>query len=253
LGLSQLPARANFKGLVRAYLLPRALGIDSERGRKRLRTPDGLRAAVLAGPEAGASRTLQQTVDQLVWRALDLPADGPLTLNKLRERVLARHLGHDRPLPLARAIRLAAAGAAGARRTEPDALAEAVLRRWVREEPAAPSARAHPPERDQDDSLARFAREVLAHARDPRTPRFTDEKAFIESVWRRATEARTCAQMDLDSFKARLLEAHRLGLLVLSRADLRQLISPRDLEASEIEIDGAAFHFVRTDLPEVTT
>lgn len=238
IGLSALPARARFQSLVRAYLVPRALGVRDPRSRKRVAGADGLRAAILAG-EDGAAPTLQQAVDRLVWRALDMPADAPLSLTKLRERVLARTLGESRALPLARAIRLAAAKAAGARRTEADALGEALIRRWVAgaEAPAAPD-------------LPAFARAVLAAARHRETRRFTDEKAFIDSVWQRV--AARHGAMDLPAFKAQLLEAHRRGLLVLSRADLTQLIDPSDLAASEITADGAAFHFVRTDAPEVT-
>jgi hypothetical protein len=236
IGLDALPKRASFKGLVRQHVVPRALGLTSERAQKRVQTADGLRAAVLAGGEA----TLQQAVDALVWKALGMPADGPLSLGKLRERVLARELG--RPMPLARAVRLAAAQAAGARRTEPDALAEAVVRRWAAE---ASKASVEPA-----DALRRFAQDVLTWARDPSTRRFTDEKAFIDAVWQRASQARA---IELAEFKALLLEAHRRGLLVLSRADLTQLIPPEQLAASAIELDGAAFHFVRTDAPEVSS
>lgn len=235
IGLDALPPRARFQSLVRAYLVPRALGVADERAKKRVADADGLRAAILAG-EAGAAPTLQQALDQLVWRALEMPADAPLSLTKLRARVLARALGETRALPLARAVRLAAAKAAGARRTEAEALAEALIRRWVADAPAAPD-------------LTGFARDVLAAARDRDTRRFTDEKAFIESVWKRVAPRH--GAIDLPSFKAQLLAAHRRGLLVLSRADLTQLIDPSDLAASEITVDGATFHFVRTDAPEI--
>lgn len=236
IGLRSLPPRARFQSLVQAYLVPRALGVSDERARKRVAKADGLRAAILAG-ESGATPTLQQAVDALVWKALGFPADGALTVNKLRERVLSRELGDGRAIPLERAKRLAAAKAAGARRTDSAALAEAVVRRWVGS-------------RDASHDLASFSRAVLEAARDRSTKRFTDEKAFIESVWERVRDERGAP--DLPSFKAQLLEAHRRGLLVLSRADLTQLIDPRELAASEITVDGAAFHFVRTDAPEAS-
>jgi hypothetical protein len=248
IGLRALPPRANWRTIVRAYVVPSALGIADPRGKERVARADGLRAALLA--QQGAP-TLNEAIDALVWRTLEMPEGGRLTLKKLRERVLSRALGDQRTIPLDRAVRVAAAKAAGARRTEADALAEAVIRRWV-----SGSGEARTDDSSRADittfqqSLERFAAEVLAAARDPQTKRFTGEKAFIDSIFARIRANH--GELDAKEFKARLIEAHRRGLVVLSRADLTQLADPHDLAASEIHLDGASFHFVRTDLPETS-
>src|SRR5690606_38553748 len=81
LGLATLPARVSWKRLLRAYAVPRALGVSDPAGKKRLESAVGLRAALLA--QNGKAPTLRQALDQLVWRALDVPADGPVTPKKL--------------------------------------------------------------------------------------------------------------------------------------------------------------------------
>lgn len=235
LGLEAAPRRASFHGLMR-LLCAKALGAGA---RKRPLDADRLRAALLGRPLGLSAPTLQQAVDAMVWRALGLEADGPLTLKKLRERVLARELGQERVAPLSRSIRLAAAKAAGAPRTETQALVDAVLADWLGGAASTPEA----------PSLEAFAALALDAARDPDARRFTPDKTFIDSAWERA-RARGGPAGELAEFKARLLQAHRARLLVLSRADLTQLIDPAELAASAIQTEGGAFHFVRTDAPE---
>ncbi len=49
----------------------------------------------------------------------------------------------------------------------------------------------------------------------------------------------------LDAFKARVLEAHRAGLLQLTRADLQGAMAAVDVAGSEIRHLGATFHLLR--------
>ncbi len=50
--------------------------------------------------------------------------------------------------------------------------------------------------------------------------------------------------MSEDEFKAKLVEAHRSGLLRLSRADLTPAMAPEVVADSEVPYLNAVFHFV---------
>jgi hypothetical protein len=50
--------------------------------------------------------------------------------------------------------------------------------------------------------------------------------------------------VSLAVFKSRLLDARRVRLLALARADLVAAMSPALVTASEIEVAGATYHFV---------
>lgn len=90
-------------------------------------------------------------------------------------------------------------------------------------------------------SLQGFAERVVREARRTREGRFGERKVFISHLARRVAPL-----FDLDerSFKAKLVEAHRAGLLTLSRADLVGAMSPEAVAASETTYLGATFHFV---------
>lgn len=68
---------------------------------------------------------------------------------------------------------------------------------------------------------------------------------FISHVWRKLARLPAYARLSLDEFKQQLVEASRLGLLALSRADLVEAMNPEDVAASQINYLNAEFHFVR--------
>jgi hypothetical protein len=105
----------------------------------------------------------------------------------------------------------------------------------------APTSRALPL-KDSD-----FAKLVLAAARASKTGRFGSNKVFISHVLRQLA-AEGYAVGDAEAVKARLVAAHRAGLLSLARADLVEAMAPGDVDASETRHGSATFHFVR--LPE---
>lgn len=97
--------------------------------------------------------------------------------------------------------------------------------------------------------LTAFASTVLELARGGDVERFGDRKVFLCTVleaWHLADRA-TCPQRA--TFATLLVEAHRAGLLVLSRADLVSAMDPELVRWSEVRLDDSrtspTFHFVQ--------
>ena len=88
-----------------------------------------------------------------------------------------------------------------------------------------------------------FANEVLAAiARVPQSGRFGTRKVFISSIWSVLVDAGRTA-LTLDGFKVQLLAAQHAGQLSLARADLIAAMPSAVVIASEIDRDGATWHF----------
>ena len=93
--------------------------------------------------------------------------------------------------------------------------------------------------------LPMFAELVKHAARMPDVVKFHDDRAFISSV--HDYLRRNGSRWPLDDFKRRLIDAHRQGLLRITRADLVGAM-PRELvQRSEASYGGATFHFVAID------
>ncbi|MCK6546466.1 hypothetical protein L6R52_11500 [Myxococcota bacterium] len=123
-----------------------------------------------------------------------------------------------------------AAMLAGASDDSAAALRRAVLRRlWPELRTAVP-----PPS---------FVDGVLAAARASREGWFDDERVFISHVWRRLP--RHGIELSIEALKARLLEEHRAGRIVLGRAELPHIMNAIDLRESRIEDRNAAYVFIK--------
>jgi hypothetical protein len=240
-----LPEEIGWKTLKR-YLLTPALGISLPCD------ADKVRAAAIARryqPTIGASPTMPQAIDAVVWSELGVEPRKRLTLKAVREVLLNRALGTTKPLDLKTAFVQLAAKAVGARRTSANELQIAAIGLWLKGSEIAPTAKAQGDaasmpsvvEPLNDDA---FAARVLEAARTSKTGRFGDDKVFISHVLRKLAQEGT-VEDDSDAFKARLIAAHRRGLLSLSRADLVEAMDPKDVEASEARYLRATFHFVR--------
>lgn len=73
---------------------------------------------------------------------------------------------------------------------------------------------------------------------------FGDDKLFISSVYFEG-EGGFSEDMSLDMFKKELLQAHRSGLVVISRGDLVEAMDPELVERSEIRDPvGGEYHFI---------
>jgi hypothetical protein len=81
--------------------------------------------------------------------------------------------------------------------------------------------------------LAHFAKKVTEVARYlPEEYKFGPNKAYICKVW----EVGFKTQMDLNTFKEYLKQAHIQGLIYLSRADLIQCMNQQWLRESTIQL-----------------
>lgn len=98
-------------------------------------------------------------------------------------------------------------------------------------------------ESQRQESLTSFAQAVNDLAIGAKEGRWIGDKVWIEQVWREYTPRRV---MPLDAFKARLVEAARAGLILLSRADLVAAHPSKKLRESAISVGGEVYHFVET-------
>lgn len=96
--------------------------------------------------------------------------------------------------------------------------------------------------KENTNDLRQFASAVLSAVR----PGILPNKTFIIDIWRERFQ-----NIPLDRFKQMLVAAHRAGLLELSRADLVQAFPKELVDASEIKVGNADFHFVKFDEGEM--
>jgi hypothetical protein len=210
-------------------------------------------AAVLAerlGVPLRVDSTPQQVLDAWLARTLGL---GQLSLDELRNTLLAKELGLPRRKNKAETLRLSIAHLSGAPSAQPDPVLVALTARWLQAEtPAAAGAspaRAEPATELEPAELGRFARRVRAAADDPQARRYGDNKVFIGSVWQALRADSEIGKLGEAGFKRRLVEAHRRGALVLGRADLVAAMDPRDVHASETRHQDATYHFIHRGQP----
>ena len=90
-----------------------------------------------------------------------------------------------------------------------------------------------------NDPLVAFAAVVnAAIGRIDMQGRYGTRKVFVSAIWSALNTAQR-RRWTVDTFKARLLEAHRAQLLCLACADLVAAMSPKMVAASEIDACGA--------------
>lgn len=97
------------------------------------------------------------------------------------------------------------------------------------------------------DALGRFAEGVNEAAADSTTGKFGDNKTFISHVHKAYAEKQKAQgkfAQPLEMFKQNLIKASQAGLVTLSRADLPQVMNPKDLDASTTKHGNSEFHFV---------
>lgn len=92
------------------------------------------------------------------------------------------------------------------------------------------------------DVLPSITEETDRHGR--MRGRFGPDKVFIIAVWDALQADPRFESMTLTQFKRALVDANRMRLLDLARADARGYMNEEQLDASEIQDKGATFHFV---------
>ncbi|WP_342379677.1 hypothetical protein NVS55_09230 [Myxococcus stipitatus] len=237
LRVEQLPKGLTWKKLKATYLLAHCLDLPlSKPVAQRLSDADGMRAAVLAREYpavAEGAPSLSQLRDRLLWKQLGVDSQKPFSLRAVQAHLLGQLLETEVKDPR-KAVEQLAARAAGASRTDAEALRQTLLRDWAFATPAAPARDLAPP------PTVDFAERVLSVARALPTGRFGRDKVFISHVWK-ALQPEWSSR---EAFDAALLEANRTQKLSLTRADLVSAMNPTDVAESEVRSLGASFHFV---------
>jgi hypothetical protein len=177
----------------------------------------------------GSPPSLAAVCDALAWRQLGLAGKPKRCPPEVRALFVQRQLATE-PGPPERLVRALAAREVAAPRPELRALRDALVKIWL----AGRTLGEHP-------AFASEVRHVASAAQDGV---FGDRKVFIASVWNQLRRRPMWASITLDDFKLRLVTAHRAGDLALARADLVAAMDPKLVAASEINADGASFHFI---------
>jgi hypothetical protein len=152
----------------------------------------------------------------------------------------------------------------GATQPRPDAVIDALAGRWLfgerapgaskngsgddthapRRAPTAKKIKNGSPDRRDAAFLTRAASKIARAASGPRARAFGPNKVFIASVWESLATDPELRSLGEAGFKALLVDAHRQGLIALSRADLVAAMDPRDVAASEIRHGNVTYHFI---------
>ena len=209
-------------------IVARALGLEPSRENlRRIARSDGLRAGIVARARGLHTTTPGETRRALAWRLVGVDSAAPVTTASLLLHFLSRELGGIRGHSADDAFAQLAALLAEAHRRDAGALRQALFARWLDDRPVG------------EEALGRFAARVLEVGRKTADGRFGPDKLFVSALLRALPHER-----DPTALKDRLLQAHRAGLLALSRADLVEAMDPREVESSEIRYMGATFHFL---------
>jgi hypothetical protein len=136
-----------------------------------------------------------------------------------------------------------------------EAVTNALTARWLLDEaraaaPTSNAARSAKPtlpvvHDTSERALQRVVAKVLRVSAGSGLRHYGPNKVFIASVWEALASDAEIAALGEPGFKQLLAEAHRRGLLVLSRADLVAAMDPRDVAASETRHHNATYHFIQ--------
>ena len=166
------------------------------------------------------------------------------SLEELKEAVLSQHLKAEEKLTSKQLVKQVPRVLLGLKKDGLPALRDIALAGWA--DAISPGRQAEPaPAGDPD--LPAFASAVQTAARTSPTGWFGDNKVFISHAWRQLRQDGRFASLDSAAFKQQLVKASLHGLLVLSRADLVQLMNPVDVDESATSFQNATFHFIRVD------
>jgi hypothetical protein len=239
------PARV--RAALSVVALERAFGNKVKSG---LDAGDGLSAKagrVLAGHLARKPRdygTDSRLVATLAAEHLDCRTSDA---DQLRIALLRRHFGRTLKAPSQRSETQPAAGIEASQRQSARAPAGSIAAPVTpTAPPALPTAGMPPPAASRPD-LAGFASEVQRAARQRAEGWPGNRKAFVSHVWQALAGLHPEWGLGLVEFKAMLTEAHRIGVVVLAAADLKDKERIKDFQDSAIAYKNTVWHFVRID------
>jgi len=234
------PVRVRWEQLKQDFLLPRMLGLSA------VATASTRRSKDVIGALLKQSHSLPDDVDPdcdsvlhaLAWRQLGIESTERFTPEAVISRILLNSVKKASSRLVARQL------AGRVLETSDKDLFPAALNRWIDADSSrTPPTHAPAPE-PALSSLSQFAESTLAAADSNSSGRFGSNKVFISHVWNSLRHDPHHAEIPLPQFKQRLLDAHRQGLLQLSRADLVERMPADDLASSETNYFDAVFHFV---------
>jgi hypothetical protein len=282
LGIGGVPRATDWKEFKAKYL-PRLFGSDALPDR-RLCDPravvlaERLGVAVPKPGKTGRGKTARLETERdavlLAWLKKDLQIRGRVSLETVGAALLGRELGLRPRQTRAAILRQSSLVLSGAKADTTQAVTDALTLRWLcGEAPSralteslpssavsgvssgpgddteawqiAPSANKKTTSGGLDDAVvARVAAKIERAASGPRARAFGRNKVFIASVWESLAVDPEVRALGEGGFKALLVEAHRRGLVDLSRADLVAAMDPKDVAASETRHRNATYHFI---------
>lgn len=255
----RLPKVAGWADLKNTVLVAKALGVEKkpQRQLKRLGSAPGLRLSILertfalklkGSPSLAKART--ELAREATRRRPGLAKqDAPAASKDASERALAAGL-----LTRSRAaatdgelVSLLAAEQVGAKQTDVSALRLALLRRYVAGQSRSRTVKAPSAEEVLGFDVARFAGEIIKIARSEARGLPGARKAFIADVWKRLAPLGAPSADAEARFKTMLIEAHRMGLLSLTNADLRDKANMSHVQASAVAYQNTVWHLIRVE------
>jgi hypothetical protein len=250
LGIDVLPQVKTWLAVQRSVLARLVLGMTPATGKS-----DFAADVICATHALEPCSTLRAAVDRLAWRAVGLETDAKFDALAVQRHLLREIVPNDRKLEPRKFRQLVAARSLQLQVADNDRLRHSAVRRWVVGMKLCDSRVVVQASRglvvtENDNtnrgetSIERFATAVVDAARQPGVSRFHDDRAFIGSIWEHMRGREPVFDMSLDTFKDRLVQAHRQKLLRMSRADLVQAMDPAEVERSEARYLSATFHFV---------
>jgi len=267
LGVAELPSGSTWRSLPGKYLVPRALGGQGGTENAPRRADERKLAAQVLKTQyrlpADTGDSLTSVLEAIACRELGHPDLSSLA--EVKQRVLERLLGTTEQLGKSDLERQFLRKTLGTRGTA--ALRDRILQQWVekgeteRPEMTTEETAEAPPEelpelesvnedtrRTEEVDLAEFARTVLAAARHSlHGSRHGDHQVLIHRVWQQVRTEPSFQGFDADSFKARLQEAHRHGLLKLAPGRTEG-VSAEDVRESETRDAEHTYHVLQLEV-----
>ena len=228
LKLKGKPSASRIRSALALVALERAFGnqIKSELGAKSALSAKASR--LLAGQLAKKPRDFRTDTRLVAALAMEAAGAKRVDLVQLRLGVLGRFLGLSAPP----ATRAAAPTAAPAPNVEAAPVA-------VAETQSEPQFRRPDP--------AGFARAVKLAAGTAAEGWAGNRRAYVANVWALISERHPEWGVTDIEFKAMLVEAHRLGLVALVNADLKDKRHLETVEASAVTYKNTVWHYVRVE------
>ena len=233
------PSATRIRTKLAVHALQRAFGANLDKSLQGKAAMSAKASRLLAAQVSKTPRphaTDARLVAQLAAEAVGVARSD---LANLRRGVLRRFLTEPRAVATGvQAPQEAAAAPAAA----PVAMAATHVRLVAQPAPPPPSA---PVDRRPDP--ATFARAVQAAAKLKAEGWPGNRKAFVSRVWSVVQERHPEWGIGVIEFKGMLAEVHRIGLLGLANADLKDRRTLAEVEASAVSYKNTVWHYVRVD------